>query len=153
MGQSLNINQQEILPVPGEIDIQTMQNGYFTAIVTTGPLKAGQFVKLDNANTGPYPKVVAAAQGDVAHGMVAYIAKDATFATGDKVEVVFFGGAVVWQQATAVAIVPGAQVESDSTGLLVLAQASTNPTRGYALDYFAASGMGRIIQLGILQTA
>lgn len=152
MGQNLNINQQEILPIPGEIDIQTMQNGYFTAIITTGPLKAGQFVKLDNANTGPYPKVVAAGQGDQAIGMVAYIAKDATFATGDRVEVVFFGGAVIWQQATAVAIVPGVQVESDATGLLIQLQ-SANKVRGIALDYFAASAMGRIIQTAQLVLA
>jgi hypothetical protein len=145
MGQNININQQGILPIPGQIDIQTMQNGYFTAIVLTGPLVAGQFVILDNTNTGPYPRVIACPQGTKAIGMVAYITKDATFATGDKVEIVFFGGAVIWQQATAVAIVPGAQVESDSTGQLVEVQ-SANPTRGIALDYFPASGMGRIIQ-------
>lgn len=152
MGQNLNINQEQILPIPGAIDIQTMQNGYFTAIVTTGPLKAGQFVKLDNANTGPYPKVVAAAQSDQAIGMIAYITKDAVFATGDKVEVVYFGGNVIWQQATAVAIVPGGQVESDATGLLVQLQ-SANKVRGIALDYFAASGMGRIIQTAQLVLA
>lgn len=152
MSQSLNINQQEILPIPGEIDIQTMQNGAFTAIVTTGPLKAGQFVKLDNTNTGPFPKVVAAAQGDQAIGMVAYIVKDATFATGDKVQIVGFIGNVVFQQATAVAIVPGTQVESDATGLLVQAQ-SANKVRGITLDYFPASGVARIFQTSQLVVA
>ena len=152
MSQLININQQEILPIPGEIDIQTQQNGYFTAIVTTGPLKAGQFVKLDNTNTGVYPKVVAAAQGDQAIGMVAYITKDATFATGDKVEITGFVGNVVFQQATAVAIVPGTQVESDSTGLLIQAQ-SANKVRGIALDYFPASGVGRIFQTSQLVVA
>jgi hypothetical protein len=152
MGQNLNINQQEILPVPGEIDIQTMQNGYFTAVVDTSQataLKAGQFVKLLSTNTGPLPKVVAAAQGDVAIGMVAFIAKDSSFNAGDKIEITFFGGLVVWQQATAVAIVPQAQLESDATGLLVQANTS-NQVRGVALDYFPASGMGRMIQQGIL---
>lgn len=155
MGQNLNINQQDILPVPGEIDIQTMQNGYFTALVDTSQataLKAGQFVKFLSSNTGPYPKVVAAGQTDVACGMIAYITKDSSFNAGDKVEISFFGGLVIWQQATAVAITPGTQVESDATGLLVQAYTS-NKVRGYALDYFPASGMGRIIQLGILQSA
>lgn len=155
MGQNLNINQQGILPVPGMIDIQTMQNGYFTAIIDSSQataLKAGQFVKFFNQTASAVlPHVVAAAQGDVACGMIAFIAKNATFNAYDRVEVTFFGGLVIWQQATAVAIVPGAQVESDSTGLLVQAITS-NPARGYALDYFAASGMGRIFQLGILQT-
>lgn len=152
MSQTLNINQQNILPIPGEIDIQLSKSGIFSAIVSTGPLKAGQFVKLDSTNTGPYPKVVAAGQSDQADGMVSYIVKDATFATGDKVEISFFGGNVVWQQATAVAITPGTQVESDSTGLLVQAQ-SANKVRGIALDYFAASGMGRIIQTQPLVSA
>ena len=152
MGQTLNINQQGILPIPGLIDVFTSKNGYFTAIVTTGPLKAGQYVKLDNTNTAPFPIVVAAGQTDQAIGMVAYITKDATFSTGDKVEVVFFGGDVIWQQATAVAILPGVQVESDATGLLIQAQ-SANKVRGIALDYFAASAMGRIIQTAQLVQA
>jgi hypothetical protein len=152
---NLNINQEQILPIPGMIDIQTMQNGYFTAVVDTTqatPIKAGQFVKLLSSNTGPYPKVVAAAQNDVAHGMIAFITKDAAFVAGDKVEITFFGGLVIFQQATAVAIVPGAQVESDATGLLIQAS-SGNKIRGYTLDYFPASSVARIIQLGILQSA
>ena len=148
MAQNLNINQQEILPIPGLIDIQTMQNGYFTAVASAA-LKAGQPVILDNTVTGPFPKVTTCPQGTKAIGIVAFITKDATFAIGDKVEVVFFGGAVIWLQATAVAIVPGTQVESDVTGLLVQAT-SGNPIRGIALDYFAASGKGRIIQLAPL---
>ncbi len=151
MGQTININQEQILPIPGEIDIQTMENGYFTAIVDAAQataLKPGMAVKLQSTNTGPYPKVLAAGQDDAQIGMVAYIVKD----IGDKVEVVFFGGAVIWMQATAVAITPGTQVEMDSTNLLVQAY-SSHKVRGIALDYFAASGMGRIIQLGILQSA
>lgn len=155
MGQTLNINQQDILPIPGELDIQTMQNGYFTAIVDSSQataLKPGQPVKLLSSNTGPMPKVVAAGQNDVAHGLVAYVVKDAQFVAGDKVEIVFFGGNVIWLQATAVAILPGTQLENDATTLLVQAY-SSNKVRGYALDYFPASGMGRMIQLGILQSA
>jgi hypothetical protein len=152
MGINLDINQQGILPIPGMIDAQTMRNGYFTAIVDVSQataLKAGQRVKLLSTNTGPMPKVVAANQGDVAHGIIAYIAKDATFNAGDRVEVVYFGGNVIWLQATAVAITPGQQLEADSTLLLVQANTS-NPVLGYALDYFAASGIGRVIQLGVL---
>lgn len=155
MAQSLNINQQDILPIPGELDIMSMQNGYITCIVDASQataLKAGQPVKLYTSNTGPMPKVVAAGQNDVAHGLVAYIVKDTTFSAGDKVEVVFFGGNIIWMQATAVAISPGAQLENDATTLLVQAY-SSNKVRGYALDYFPASGMGRMIQLGILQSA
>lgn len=155
MAQNLNINQQDILPIPGEIDIQTMQNGYFTAIVDSSQataLKPGQAVKLVTTNTGPMPKVVAAAQSDVAIGIVAYIVKDGTFVAGDKIEITFFGGAVIWMQSTAVAINPQTQLENDATGLLVQAY-SSNKVRGVALDYFPASGMGRMIQLGILQSA
>jgi hypothetical protein len=155
MGQTLNINQQDILPVPGLIDIQTMQNGYFTAIIDAAqatPLKAGQWVKFQTTNQGPYPKVIAAAVGDVACGMIAFITKQATFNAGDRVEICFFGGLVVWQQATAVAINAGTQVESGADTLTVQAS-SGQKIRGYALDYFPASGMGRIIQLGILQSA
>lgn len=151
----LNINQEALLPIPGVIDKQTMANGYFTAIVDAAQataLVAGQFVKFQTTNTGPIPKVVAAAAGDVAHGMVAYITKDASFPAGERIEISFFGGLVVWQKATAVAIVPGAQVESDATGLLIQLRAS-DKTRGYALDHFAASAVARIIQLGILQAA
>lgn len=155
MAQSLNINQQDILPIPGELDIMSMQNGYITCLVDATQataLKPGMAVKLYASNTGPMPKVVAAGQNDAAHGLVAYIAKDTTFVAGDKIEIVFFGGNIIWMQATAVAITPGTQVESDSTNLLVQAY-SSNKVRGYALDYFAASAMGRIIQLGILQSA
>ncbi len=151
MSVTLNINQEQIVPIPGLIDIETMQNGYFTAIASEA-MKAGQFVKFTSGNTTPYPKVSLAGQDDVQCGMVAYITKDATFASGDKVEIAFFGGLVVFQQATAVAIVPGAQVESDATGLLVQAY-SSHKVRGYALDYFPASGTARIIQLGVLQSA
>lgn len=155
MGQTLNINQQDILPIPGEIDIQTMANGYFNAIVDAAqatPLKPGMPVKLQTTNTGPMPKVLAAGQDDVACGIVAYIVKDTTFNAGDKVEIVFFGGVVIWVQATAVAINPQAQLESDATGLLVQAY-SSHKVRGYALDYMAANAMGRMVQLGILQSA
>jgi hypothetical protein len=155
MGLTLNANQQDMLPIPGEIDIQTMQNGYVTCIVDAAQattLKPGMAVKLQSTNTGLFPKVLAAGVGDVAFGIVAYIVKDTTFNAGDKVEIVFFGGNVIWMQATAVAIVPGAQLESDATNLLVQAYTS-NKVRGYALDYFPASGMGRMIQLGILQSA
>lgn len=155
MSQTLNINQTAITPVVGMIDINTMESGIFTAIVDSTQataLVAGQPVKFVTTNTGPYPKVVAAAQGDVACGMVAYITKDSSFVAGDKLDIAFFGGLVIFQQATAVAITPGTQVESDSTGLLIQAY-SSHPVRGYALDYFAASGVARIIQLGILQSA
>lgn len=155
MSQTLNINQQEILPVPGEIDIITTQSGIITVIVDSSQataLKAGQPVKFVTSNTGPYPKVVAAGQDDVAAGIVAYNVKQASYSAGDKMDIVFFGGNVVWMQATAVAITPGTQLESDATGLLVQAY-SSHKVRGYALDYFAASGMGRMIQLGVLQSA
>lgn len=155
MAQSLNINQQDILPIPGEIDIQTMQNGYFTAIVDAAQataLKPGMVVKLQSTNTGPFPKVLAAAVSDAGIGIVAFITKDTSFVAGDKVEIVYFGGNVIWMQSTAVAITPGAQLESDATNLLVQAYTS-NKVRGIALDYFPASGMGRMIQLGVLQSA
>lgn len=155
MVQQLDINQQDILPIPGEIDIQTMSNGYFTAIVDSSQataIKAGQPVKLLASNTGPCPRIVAAAQNDVACGIVAYITKGATFVAGDKIEIAFFGGLVIFVQATAVAITPGTQMESDATGLLYQAYTS-NKVRGYALDYFPASGVARMIQLGILQSA
>lgn len=150
---TLNINQTTILPVVGMIDINTMKAGIFTAIVGTGgTLVAGQPVKFLTTNTTVYPQVVAAAQGDVACGMVAYQEKDSTFQVGDKIDISFFGGVVIYVQATAVAINPGTQVESDTTGLLVQAY-SSHPVRGYALDYFAASAIARIIQLGVLQSA
>lgn len=155
MSQTLNINQEQIVPIPGELDIQSMQNGYITCIVDAAQataLKPGMAVKLQSTNTGPYPKVLAAGVDDVAHGLVAYIVKDTTFVAGDKVEIVFFGGNIIWMQATAVAITPGTQLQSDATNLLVEAYTS-HKVRGYALDYFAASGMGRMIQLGILQSA
>ncbi len=151
MGQNLNINQFDIVPVPGMVDINTTESGIFTAIAN-GTLKSGQYIKLDATNTGPYPKVTAAAVSDQANGMVVYNVKDSTVGAGDKVDIIYFGGNVIWQQATAVAIVPGAQVQSDATGLLVEAYTS-NKVRGIALDYFPASGMGRIIQLGVLQSA
>lgn len=155
MAQTLNINQQDILPIPGELDIQTMQNGYFNAIVDAAQataLKPGQAVKFQTTNQGPMPKVLAAGQDDVACGIVAYIVKDTTFNAGDRVEIVFFGGNVIWMQSTAVAINAGVQLENDATGLLVQAY-SSHKVRGYALDYFPASSMGRMIQLGILQSA
>lgn len=155
MAQTLNINQEQILPIPGEIDIQLSESGIFTAIVDAAQataLKPGMPVKLQSTNTGPMPKVLAAGQDDAQIGVVAYIVKDATFVAGDKIEISFFGGNVMWVQATAVAITPGTQVESDATGLLVQAY-SSHKVRGIALDYFPASGMGRMIQLGVLQSA
>lgn len=155
MSQSLNINQEKILPVPGQIDIQTMQSGLITVMVDSTQataLKAGQFVKLVTSNTGPYPKVVAAGQNDVAIGFIPWVVKDASFSAGEKLQIQFFGGVVFWEQATAVAINPGTQVESDATGLLIQAS-SGNKIRGLSLDYFAASGLGRIIQFPIALAA
>ena len=151
MTVNLNINQQDILPIPGMIDIKTTEAGIITVMVDASqatPLKAGQFVKLVTSNTGPYPKVAAAGQTDVAIGMIPYVVKDATFNAGDKMDIVFFGGDVIYVQATAVAITPGTQLESDTTGLLVQAYTS-NKVRGIALDYFAASAVGRMIQFPI----
>lgn len=151
MAQTLNINQEKLVPVPGEIDIHTMESGLITVMVDSTQataLKAGSFVKFVTTNTGPYPKVVAAGQNDVAHGVIPYVVKNAQFVAGDKMEIMFWGGNVIWMQATAVAITPGTQVESDATGLLVQAS-SGNKIRGLALDYFPASGMGRIIQFPI----
>lgn len=151
MAQNININQQEILPIPGLIDIQTMQSGIITVQVDSTQataIKAGTFVKIVTTNTGPFPKVVAAGQNDIAVGFVPYVVKDAQFVAGDKMDIMFFGGNVVWVQATNVAITPGTQLESDTTGLLVEAS-SGNKVRGWALDYFAASGMGRMIQFPI----
>jgi hypothetical protein len=152
MSQNLNINQQGLLPIPGQIDIATMRNGIITCMVDPSQataLVAGQFVQFYSSNTLPYPTVIAAPQNGVAHGLVAYVVKDASFNARDKLNIAFFGGLVVWVQATAVALTPGQQVESDSTGVLVQAH-SSNPVRGYMLDYTVASGMGRMIQLGLL---
>lgn len=152
MAQTLNINQQAMFALIGQIDIHTQANGVITAIVDStqaSALKTGQYVKLVTTNTGPLPKVVAAGQTDVANGLIVFQPKGSSFVANDRVDIMFFGGNIVWMQATAVAIVPGAQVESDSTGLLIQAS-SGNKVRGVALDYFPASGTGRMIQLGYL---
>lgn len=151
MSTILNINQTKILPIPGLIDIATMKSGIITVQVDSTQataLVAGQFVKLVTTNTGPYPKVVAAGQDDVAIGFIPYVVKDASFSAGQKMDIMFFGGNVAFVQATAVAITPGTQLESDTTGLLVQAY-SSHKVRGYALDYFPASGVGRMIQFPI----
>lgn len=152
MGQTLNVNQFDVLPVPGLIEFNTRIITCQVDATQATALKNGQFVKFYASNTGTYPKVVAAGVSDQANGMVVYNVKDTTYVAGDNVDIAFFGGLIIWVQATAVAITPGTQVESDATGLLVQAYTS-NKVRGIALDYFPASGMGRIIQLGVLQSA
>lgn len=152
MGQTLNSNQFDVVPVPGLIEFNTRIITCQVDATQATALKNGQFVKFYASNTGNYPKVVAAGVSDQANGMVVYNVKDTTFSAGDNVDIVFFGGSIIWLQATAVAIAPGTQVQSDATGLLVEAYTS-NKVRGIALDYFPASGMGRIIQLGVLQSA
>ena len=143
---NLNINQQSMTPVVGLLAMELPAGGVISGQVSANQATAlvpGQFVKLDTTITaGSVLQFVAAAQGDKAYGFLPFNVKTGSFTKGDRVEVVRYG-VVYLQNTSAAAITQGAQVESDTTGLLIEAL-NSGSLRGVSLDYIPASGVGRV---------
>lgn len=143
----LNINQFQQSPVQGDPDLQIAQSFTITGILSANQasaLVAGQPVKLDSAITsGQLPQFVAAAAADRAFGFIKRTAKQSTFATGDKVEVMSLFGPVMWLKAVG-SVACGALLESTSDGLGVQTKAS-GALRGIALDPAADGALLRVL--------
>lgn len=138
----LNPNQFAQVPIKGAIDLGITKSGVIAGIVSASQATAlvpGQRVKLDTAAQTFTPSFIAAAASDAAIGIVMYSSKGSTtLIAGSAIEVVYFGGPVIWMEAAA-AITAGASVEGVATGSKVQTLAAAKRT-GVALDGASAAG-------------
>ncbi len=142
---TLNSNQFAQGNARGELDLQISKSGVITGQISANQataLNPGDFVKLDDANTGPVPQFIAAADTDTGFGVLIRTVKSSSFSAGDPVEVAFLGGPVIWLKAGAT-IAPGAAVEDDSTGGVVTKSADAQ--KGIALDPGTTGNLLRVI--------
>lgn len=144
---TININQTAQTPVEGDLDLQIAQSQTITGLLSVNQataLAAGSFVKFDaTITTGGIPQFVAAAQGDIAVGVIKRTLQASSFSTGDVVEIVGAFGPVMYLTAAG-SIACGAKVESDSTGAFV-ETLSSGKARGIAIDPVADGQLTRII--------
>ncbi len=142
------INQFGQIPVPGQVDLQITNarviNGKLGTV--SGSLKAGAAVKLDATLTAGFnPQFVAAADGDVALGVLIRTPKKALFVTGDEVQVAYNGGPVIWEVAGDT-LAPGANLEFATTsGQAFAIPLNSGKFRGVALDPATDSQLFRMI--------
>lgn len=138
---AISQNQFAQTEVQGVVDMRFSPNIISAQIDTTsgGGLLPGQAVKIVDS-AGGIPKVVeAAADTDDVFGFLTYDMRRATFAVGDKVEIAFFRGTIMYMTASA-AIARGAQVEIVVASKKVATAASGKRIVGRALDKAAADG-------------
>lgn len=143
---TINVNALDQQPIAGSIDLQVNGGGgVFNGKLGTisGTIKPGARVKLDATATGKVPTFVAAAVGDVAHGVIIRTVMQASYVTGDRVQVASpYRGPVMYFTAFT-DLVPGTVVEMMADGT-VQAQAA-QATFGIVLDYMKAGTLGRVI--------
>lgn len=137
---TLNQNQFSITPVKGQMDLQ------FNPAVITGIMGAAQTavvpgtcVKMvDNASGAPTFIAITDDSDDVA-GVVVYDVKQATFSTGDRVQVAAMRDNVVIMEASE-AIARNAKVMGVVTGSKVANATTSNMIIGRAFDKATAAG-------------
>jgi len=142
---SQNINQFQITPTFGDLDLQGGGGSVFTAAADSSvvtALVAGQPVKIVDS-AGGVPKVVAlAANTDETLGFIKRNVKDQSYAAGELLELAG-RDSVIWLVSNA-AIARGAKLEvvynANSGAGAVITSAGTNPIIGRALDKATASG-------------
>lgn len=142
---NLNLNQFQQVAVRGQSDLQIQKSGVITGQISTNQataLNPGDFVKLDDANTGPIPQFVAAAVGDTGLGCLVFDVKKSSFEAGDYCEVAFLGGPVLWLTAGAT-IAPGVAVEDNGSDQVITKSAQAQ--KGIALDPGTSGALLRVI--------
>lgn len=141
---SITINQFQQTTVQGALDLNIMTSRVFQGQVSANQATAltpGQAVKFDTS-TGVIPQVVAAAVGDIAIGFLVFDTQKGAPVAGDRVQIAFFGGPVMWMTAGGT-ITAGAAVENKSDGTVQIKSAQA--TRGYALDPATNGNLLRVI--------
>lgn len=138
---SLTQNQFSQIPVQGQLDLGRNYETIACQVDTTtgGSLVPGQAVKMYDS-AGGVPKVVeCAADTDDVFGFLNYDLKNATFGSGDPVEVSQFRGNVMYMTASA-AIARNAQVMIVVASKKVATATSGKRIIGRALDKATADG-------------
>lgn len=121
----------------GLVDLK-MGGNVISVEVGTGPLVAGQCVTIVDS-AGGVPKVIAlAADTGDSFGVMPYDLRRATFETGERVDIPFFKGSVVYMEASA-AIARGAKVMAVVSGSKVATATTGKMIIGRALDKAAAN--------------
>lgn len=138
----LNQNQFAQIPVQGQLDLLSSRGNTLACQVddtSAGSLVAGQAVKMVD-EAGGVPKVVECdADSNDILGFINYSPKDSDFDAGDKVEISFGRGAVMYMTASA-AIARGAKVMIVSASSKVATRAGSGIYIGRALDKASADG-------------
>lgn len=146
---TININQFAQTAQRGELDLQIARSGVLAgslASTVVGTLKAGDFVKLDAANTTPgTPTFVAAAAGDPTAFILVSTVKASSFVAGDACQVAAWFGPVVYAVAKE-EITPGEQLESNADGKMQ--ELNSGAYRAFALDY--ASGEDQLFRMVLI---
>jgi hypothetical protein len=142
---ALTQNQFGQTVTKGQVDLRLSPNIISCQV---GPdstdLVPGQCVKLVDSADG-IPKITAIeADTDDVFGIVAYDIRKSTFEPGDKCEVAFFRGTVVYMEASA-AIARGAKVSAVVSGSKVVTASAAKRVIGRAFD--KASGNGSLIRV------
>lgn len=137
-------DQFEQNAVRGDLDLAIQKSGLLTGVLGgADDLAAGDRVKIDTSVTTPGSvRFVAALDTEAAFGIIKRTSKQATFSPGDKLEVTFQGGPVVYEVANAT-ITPGIAVTMNAGFIDVVA--GGRATIGLSLDYAVQSGMLRVI--------
>lgn len=151
---TLNINQFAQATVRGALDEQIAASGVLQGMIsaanTTTPIKAGDAVDLDPANTVVgAPQFITALYTDSAFGYCAYDVRQSTELTPAFIQVATgYRGPVMWLVAGGT-IAPGAFVEQANSGLydVVTYGTSSSKIRGVALDPGALGFLMRVILL------
>lgn len=136
----LTINQFDMAPVPGQLDLETQGNiitGQVDAAQVT-PLVPGQAVKMATTSGGVPKFLSLAANTDQTFGFVVRNLKDASDAAYANFEVAL-NNSVIWLVAGA-AITRGAAVEVVASTSKVITSAGVNPVVGTAFDTASVNG-------------
>lgn len=145
---ALNVNQFSIVPVLGQLDLET-QGTVVTGAVSNSQgaaIVAGQPVKVENS-LGGVPKVLSLVAGDTPNAFAVRNLKDANFPANSRLELAL-DNSVMWMTSNA-AINRWAPVEVDlSTPGNVGPAGGVNPVIGLAFD--EANGTGQLIRVLIL---
>ncbi len=144
----LNINQFAPTPVVGDLDLSIAECRTISGILSANQataLVAGASVKFDSAITaGSVPQFVAAATTDLAFGALKRTVQAATFATGDKVEVVGDFGPVMYFLANST-MAAGIAVQKNASDSTIVEAVSAGKNFGILLDPAVAGQIVRVM--------
>jgi hypothetical protein len=139
---ALNINQFQQSVAKGMLDLKHGSTNVLACQINSGSaggLVAGQAMKIVNVVGGIPDIIECTAATDDVFGVIAYDIKDTTFNAGDKVEVAFDTGTIIYMQASA-AIAANAKLMYVVSGQQVATATTGNTLIGRALDEATAAG-------------